>query len=214
MRAILKSNSLLGGGWGEVFKWSKIFFLFLFITNCSPSYKLSPEYQLVTTTPQAIENPYARVGEEYLYRATITAYGHSFSGLLATKIFAQKTWRVALTTDFGNTLLDLESQNGKSKVNYAIPDLNRKIVIRTLTDDFEKLLQTHFVITQKYTDGTAEVQQTKSNSDNIYLFTTEGKLQKQLNTKGKKLYTTIDYTSKNISITHHTLNIEISLNPI
>mgnify|MGYP007127188015 FL=1 len=84
----------------------------IWLGSCSPSYNLPAEYQSVATNKTIIANPHVRVGEEYLYRATITAYGHTFSGLLAAKITADNTWRVALTTDFGNTLFDFENQNG------------------------------------------------------------------------------------------------------
>ena len=168
----------------------------------------------MATTPTTIANPHIRVGEEYLYRATITAYGHTFSGLLAAKVTADNTWRVALTTDFGNTLFDFENQNGKIKTNYVTPDLNKKIVINTLTTDFQKLLQTHFIVIQKYTDGTTEVQQCKDGSDTIYLFTLENNLFKQLNMQGEKLYTTFIYNPNNITIEHHTLTIKIVLEPL
>ena len=186
----------------------------IWLGSCSPSYNLPAEYQSMATTPTTIANPHIRVGEEYLYRATITAYGHTFSGLLAAKITADNTWRVALTTDFGNTLFDFENQSGKIKTNYITPDLNKKIVIRTLTTDFQKLLQTHFTVIQKYTDGTTEVQKCKEGSDTIFLFTLENSLFKQLNMQGEKLYTTYIYNSNNITIEHHNLTIKIVLEPL
>ena len=143
----------------------------IWLGSCSPSYNLPAEYQSMATTPTTIANPHIMVGEEYLYRATITAYGHTFSGLLVAKITADNTWRVALTTDFGNTLFDFENQSGKIKTNYITPDLNRKIIIRTLTTDFKHLLKTHWQVTQKYTNGTIEVQQSKDGNDAVYLFT-------------------------------------------
>ena len=186
----------------------------IWLGSCSPSYNLPAEYQSMATTPTTIANPHIRVGEEYLYRATITAYGHTFSGLLAAKITADNTWRVALTTDFGNTLFDFENQNGKIKTNYVTPDLNKKIVINTLTTDFQKLLQTHFTVIQKYTDGTTEVQKCKDGSDTIYLFISGNNLFKQLNMQAEKLYTTYIYNPNNITIEHHNLTIKIVLEPI
>ena len=184
------------------------------LASCSPSYKLPAEYQLVATNKTIIVNPHVRVGEECLYRTTITAYGHTISGLLPAKITADNTWRVALTTDFGNTLFDFENQNGKIKTNYVTPDLNKKIVINTLTTDFQKLLQTHFTVIQKYTDGTTEVQKCKDGSDTIYLFISGNNLFKQLNMQAEKLYTTYIYNPNNITIEHHNLTIKIVLEPI
>ena len=186
----------------------------IWLGSCSPSYKLPAEYQSVATYKTIIANPHVRVGEEYLYRATITAYGHTFSGLLVAKITADNTWRVALTTDFGNTLFDFENQKGKIKTNYITPDLNRKIIIRTLTTDFKHLLKTHWQVTQKYANGTIEVQQSKDGNDAVYLFTSGTNLFKQLNMQGKKLYTTFTYNTNNITIEHHTFTIKIVLEPL
>ena len=186
----------------------------IWLGSCSPSYNLPAEYQSVATNKAIIANPHVRVGEEYLYRATITAYGHTFSGLLAAKITADNTWRVALTTDFGNTLFDFENQSGKIKTNYITPDLNKKIIIRTLTTDFKHLLKTHWQVTQKYTNGIIEVQQSKDGNDAVYLFTSGTNLFKQLNMQGKKLYTTFTYNTNNITIEHHTFTIKIVLEPL
>ena len=175
----------------------------LLLVGCSTPYQLPSQYQLAPKTTETVKNPHFSVGEQYLYRATITAYGHTFSGLLA-----------ALTTDFGNTLFDFEKKEGRVEVNYALPDLNRKVIINTLTADFQKLLQTHFVVIQKYVDGTTEVQQCSVGSDIVYLFTSGTNLSKQLNMKAKSLYTTFTYTPDNITIEHHTLKIQIVLEPI
>lgn len=186
----------------------------LLLVGCSTPYQLPSQYQLAPKTTETVKNPHFSVGEQYLYRATITAYRHTFSGLLAAKITADNAWRVALTTDFGNTLFDFEKKEGRVEVNYALPDLNRKIIINTLTADFQKLLQTHFVVIQKYVDSTTEVQQCREGSDIVYLFTSGTNLSKQLNMKAKSLYTTFTYTPDNITIEHHTLKIQILLEPI
>jgi hypothetical protein len=186
----------------------------LLLVGCSTPYQLPSQYQLAPKTTETVKNPHFSVGEQYLYRATITAYRHTFSGLLAAKITADNAWRVALTTDFGNTLFDFEKKEGRVEVNYALPDLNRKVIINTLIADFQKLLQTHFVVIQKYVDGATEVQQCREGSDIVYLFTSGTNLSKQLNMKAKSLYTTFTYTPDNITIEHHTLKIQIVLEPI
>ena len=186
----------------------------IWLGSCSPSYNLPAEYQSMATNKTIIANPHIRVGEEYLYRATITAYAHTLNGLLATKITADNMWRVALTTDFGNTLFDFENQSGKIKTNYITPDLNKKIITRTLTTDFKHLLKTHWQVTQKYTNGTIEVQQSKDGNDTVYFFISGTNLSKQLNMQGKKLYTTFTYNTNNITIEHHTLIIKIVLEPL
>lgn len=59
-----------------------------------------------------------------------------------------------------------------------------------------------------------QVQQCSVGSDTVYLFTSGTNLSKQLNMKAKSLYTTFTYTPDNITIEHHTLKIQIVLEPI
>ncbi len=57
----------------------------LLLVGCSTPYQLPSQYQLAPKTTETVKNLHFSVGEQYLYRATITAYGHTFSGLLAAK---------------------------------------------------------------------------------------------------------------------------------
>ena len=186
----------------------------LLLVGCS-SYKLPEEYKVTRERQETYENSYVRVGEEYLYRTTIAAYGHTFGGLLAAKITDRNSWRVALTTDFGNTLFDFEKNSNGIKVHYAMPDINKKIIIRTLTADFEKLLISHFAVIREYAKGEERVWECIDKNDMVYLFFSgEKELKRQLNTQGKQLYTTFGYDKKHITITHHTLDIKIDLEAI
>lgn len=188
--------------------------LWLLLTSCTTAYHLPSQYQPIPTTQSTYPNPYHKVGAEYLYRTTIIAYNHTFSGLLAAKITAPNTWRVALTTDFGNTLFDFEKNNHNIKVHHIFPQLNKKIIIRTLTADFEKLFITHFTITAQYAKDSEQVWQSTHNNEAVYLFLSpEKELQQQLNTHRQKPYTTFTYSNQSITITHHTLNIKIDLVP-
>ena len=84
-----------------------IFFLCL---SCGTSYRLPDTYQK-EKIGEYIANPYFGIGE-YQLRATIEAYGHSFNGVLAIKT-ATYFHIVALTTDFGNTLLKFYYKRGE-----------------------------------------------------------------------------------------------------
>ena len=76
--------------------------IFLLCISCGASYSLPDTYQK-EKTGEHIPNPYFDIGEYHL-RATIEAYGHSFNGVLAIKTLTH-SHIIALTTDFGNTLL-------------------------------------------------------------------------------------------------------------
>ena len=78
--------------------------LFLFLLSCGTPFQIPKKYQKEQIN-QEVKNPYFSGSEEHFYRATIEAYGHTFNGILAIKTNSL-SHRVALTTDFGNTLLD------------------------------------------------------------------------------------------------------------
>ena len=184
------------------------------LASCAAPYGVSSECTSMANAQETISHPIFRVGGEYLYRATIRAYGRTFNGLLAAKLTTPDAWRIALTTDFGNTLFDFERQNGKTKANYVTPDLNKKMVVNTLATDFHKLLNPYFVAVESYICGNERAWKSLDGQDSIYWYTRQGHLQRQENIQGKKLYTTILYNGKQITLTHHTLQITITLEPL
>lgn len=191
------------------------FSLFLLLIGCR-SFKLEENYETERTT-QTIENKHFKIGSEYFYRANISAYGNAFSGILAVKLLDANTQRVALTSDFGNTLFDFSFINKKLKINYIQENLNKKIIVNTLANDFQNLLTTEFVCNEKFINPKSIVWKCKNNNNYSYLFENEQQqIFKQINTRKSKKYTTFAFEShtENIEIQHHTLNIKIILTKI
>jgi hypothetical protein len=52
-------------------------------------------------------------------------YKNHVSGILIIKKLNKTTHRVALTSDFGNKLIDFEVSEDNFKLNYVLPDLNK-----------------------------------------------------------------------------------------
>lgn len=48
----------------------------------------------------------------------------------------EQTHRVVILSDFGNTLIDFSSTPQQTDIHYVLEDLNRKMILKTLTDDF------------------------------------------------------------------------------
>ena len=190
----------------------------LLLVGCSTPYQLPSQYQLAPKTTETVKNPHFSVGEQYLYRATITAYGHTFSGLLAAKITADNAWRVALTTDFGNTLFQFYYRRGEGwRVEYITEALDRKPLIRLLERDFEDLLQADRYA-DKYTHNQEVAYVATEGKRKVYLFENQDKkIYKQENIKGSKHYTTFAAHYKaggelsQIVIEHHTVPVKITL---
>jgi hypothetical protein len=68
-------------------------------------------------------------------------YKNHVSGILIIKKISETTHRVVLTSDFGNKLIDFEISEDDFKLNYVLPDLDKKIVINFLKNDFQQLLK-------------------------------------------------------------------------
>ena len=84
--------------------------IFLLLLSCGASFSLPEGYQK-ERAGEKITHPYFGIGEHQL-RATIEAYGHSFNGVLAIKTVTDN-YRIALITDFGNTLFQFYYRRGE-----------------------------------------------------------------------------------------------------
>lgn len=97
-------------------------------------------------------------GFEYLYSGKIEAYGNSLNGILIVKKISETQKRVALLSDFGNTLMDFKIENGEVEVNYILEDLNKKIIVKKLKKYFELLVNSEYQVEAIY----------KKEGENIY----------------------------------------------
>lgn len=86
------------------------------------------------------------IQKEFLYTAKIKTYDNQFNGILVVKRVDDNKKRVALITDFGNTLMDFEIFNDEVKVNYMLDDLNKKIIVNKLKKYFQLLVHADYAI--------------------------------------------------------------------
>ena len=71
-------------------------------------------------------------------------YKNHISGILIIKKISETTHRVVMTSDFGNKMIDFEISENDFKLNYVLEDLNKKMVINFLKNDFQELLKRKF----------------------------------------------------------------------
>jgi len=76
-------------------------------------------------------------------------YNNHVSGILIVKKIREHTHRIVFTSDFGNKLIDFEISENDFKLNYVLPDLDKKIVIGFLKNDFQRLLKKKYLATGK-----------------------------------------------------------------
>jgi len=108
-------------------------------------------------------------------------YKNHVSGILIIKKISENTHRVVLTSDFGNKLIDFEISEEDFKLNYVLPDMDKKIVINFLKNDFGELLKQNYPVSQSFENKTDYIYLSKADNKAYYLFfNKENQLLKQI----------------------------------
>jgi hypothetical protein len=97
-------------------------------------------------------------------------YKNHVSGILIIKKISEITHRVVLTSDFGNKLIDFEISENDFKLNYVLPDLDKKIVINFLKNDFQQLLKQKYPVTESFENENSKIYLSKIDNKTYYLF--------------------------------------------
>ncbi|MBW7868301.1 MAG: hypothetical protein H3C31_08280 [Brumimicrobium sp.] len=121
--------------------------ILLLILSCSPKHaegisnKMNERYVVpYFNEPQA----------EYKYDASIQVYGNDLHGFFLLKRLGDQHARMALVSDFGNTLMDFEFKGEEVIVHYVIEDLNKKIIVNKLKKYFQLITQSEYELTFRY----------------------------------------------------------------
>ncbi|WP_292010152.1 hypothetical protein [Chryseobacterium sp.] len=191
-------------------------FLWLFI-SCK-TYHLA-EAAPVQNRDKVVENLYFSSNEDYIYKCLIDIYKHHLSGILVIKKLNDTTHRVALTSDFGNKLIDFEISEQDFKVSYIIPDMDKKIVKNFLRNDFRQLLKRQYPVHQSFENKTHRIYNSETGKINYYLFVNKETqlLNKVVYTKNKKEKIDFSFDAKkhifadSIDIAHKDFKINIKL---
>lgn len=166
------------------------------------------------------KNPYfSDVAKDYVYKANVTAYGHRFSGLMIIKKLGHNYHRIVFTTEFGNKMFDAELLDANFTINFIADELDRKILVNTLKNDFKILLQDDNPVLVTYGNESHKVYKTKSNRRFNYYFVNKqySQLEKIVNTTKTKEKIIINFTSKDgeiadeVRIEHKGLKLTIEL---
>ena len=175
------------------------------------------------STPTVVENTYFSSGEtDYLYRTQIEIYGNNLSGILIIKKIADDTHRVVMTTDFGNKMLDFEISDTSFKVNYLIPDLDRRVVKNFLEKDFRALLKEKYLVAEVSEDTEFKIFATENHKQRNFLFygKEDGLLKKTVITENGKEKVNFLFDGKSaifadsIILIHKDFRLKIKLNQI
>jgi len=159
---------------------------------------------------------------DYVYKAQIEVYGNKLGGIFVAKKISDSIHRVVFTTEFGNKLMDFELLDNEFKVNYVMEQLDRKIVLNTLEEDFRLLLKVNHQINQVYENSLSNVYKSNNGKRFVYFFVNknDNKLVKLISTSKYKEKVVFEFESKNttfaevIRINHKNIKLKIELNQI
>lgn len=191
--------------------------IFILFSSCK-TYRLT-DVKPIPSSEKTVENLYFSSSEDYVYKCQMDIYKNHVSGILIIKKISETTHRVVLTSDFGNKLIDFEISEDDFKLNYVLPDLDKKIVINFLRNDFQQLLKQKYPVTESFENENSKIYLSKMDKKGYYLFfNKENNLLKQIvytkNTKEK-----IDFTfdakkntfADSLNLQHKDFKINIKL---
>jgi len=139
------------------------------LTSCT----LSTTKHLTAITPDVINyhNGYfSDLEKDYIYKANIEAYGHHFGGLMIIKKIKNNHHRVVFTTEFGSKMLDIELIDHNFKTNFIVDELNKKMILNTLKNDFRLILQEVHNVEKMYKNKNFIVYQSKTDKRYNFFF--------------------------------------------
>lgn len=112
----------------------------LFLCSCS-AYKF-PESTGIRSIPTTAVNRYfIDTLATSVYRCKIQAFKKDLNGSLVIKTLGRDKQRVALVSDFGQTVFDISILPDQYEAHYVMPDLDKKMLLNELSSLFRTLTQ-------------------------------------------------------------------------
>lgn len=191
--------------------------IFLLFVSCK-TYKLT-DAKSISNAEKTVENLYFSSNEDYVYKCQMDIYKNHVSGILIVKKINETTHRVVLTSDFGNKLIDFEISDNDFKLNYVLPDLDKKIVINFLKNDFQQLLKREYPVNESFENENSKIYLSKVDKKIYYLFFNKenGLLKQIIYTKNNKEKIDFSFDAKkhifadSLNLQHKDFKINIKL---
>jgi len=192
------------------------FFLLLFFASCG-AYRYPNASGIRESATQELNNYYIDTAQTFVYRAKLHVFKKDMNGNLIVKTLTRNEHRVALVSDFGQTLFDVSLSPDGYELHYAMHDLNKRRVVREIVDIFRTMT------TQRH--ATSAVMFANQQHyypvyvvDNSYYVLKERRVERIQQTKGTKEHLAIIYREWNpediptsIAIEHKKFPITINL---
>jgi len=193
-------------------------FLAIVLVSCG---SVTKNYTPKKLDKTAVEVPYFSDSKtDYVYKTNISVYGNELSGIFIAKKINDTTHRIVFTTEFGNKLMDFEISETDFKVNSIVSELDRKILINTLKEDFRLILKKEYLIQEQFENESADIYKSADGKRDNYIFISkkDQKLEKIVHSSKTKEKFTLLFNSENnifaekIQIIHQNIKLKIELN--
>ncbi len=201
----------------------KFLLISILITTCvsCTSYPKRNNLKPIENGSTSVLNPYfANSSKDYIYKANITAFDKDFGGVFIVKKLGPDHHRVAFTTELGNKIFDFTFYKDDFKVNHILKEMNRKLLLNILRNDFRALIKEDLSEEKTFSKENSIVYQTKIYGKQHFYFLKGKHLHKITKVKhGKEivefLFSEInDDLAQQIEINHKNLRLSIRLKSI
>ncbi len=170
-----------------------------------------------------VQNPYfSRTDVDYLYKMNIQFGDHNFGGLLVVKKLDDRQHRVVLMGEMGNRYLDLTIGPRRTVKNFAMAELDKRLLIHVLGTDFGMMVDEEVPVIKEFTAEGSQVFLSRQGEGRRYLFFARpgGELQRIVRRGYGKERVELQFTGGNegnashITISHLTQPLTIDLDRI
>ena len=195
--------------------------LLLVVCISCGSYPKKNGFTATATSEQSMVNPYfADTSKDYVYKANIDVFDKALGGIFIVKKLGKNHHRIVFTTEMGNKIFDFTFLKDDFKVNHILKDMDKKILINILKNDFRVLVTENPPVENTFLKRANSVYETRIGTKKYYHFLSEEKLNKVVrvgNGKGKVEFTFSeinDNIAQHIQILHKNIKLKISLKSI
>lgn len=176
--------------------------------------------EIDSSSDTLINSYFSNSNKDYVYKANIEAFGNSFGGIFIVKKLGQNHHRIAFTTELGNKIFDFTFQGEEFIVNHIFKEMDRKILINILKNDFRVLVKEKPIIKKVFLSNENTLYQANIVGKNYFYFIKKEQLHKVIKAKNGNsqiefLFSEInDDLAKYIEINHKNLRLSIGLKSI
>ncbi len=199
-----------------------VFGFILFHVSCATYTK---SFEPKEKSVEAFTPAYLQDFQEASFKISIEAFDNHFGGIMVAKKLETNHYRFAFLNEFGGKMMDFEIQNRNLKLNYAIDQLDQKIILNMLKKDFSMLFSEEVFIKNEFAQNELRILEAEKfigNKNLYYELNSNGELTKILlgkanlpNRQGKeKVRIDLENSSKRlpeIQISHGKMPIKIYL---